>query len=64
MEQSSRTTAAACSREACGGCEIEEKLICVAIPKDVVDLVVVFVNRFIPFLAGMMTGKFWIGLAA
>lgn len=63
MERPNVKTAAACSRESCRGCEIEGQLICVATLKDVVDFGILFVNWFIPFLAGMIIGEFWIGLA-
>jgi hypothetical protein len=63
MEPSNERTAAACSRRSCIGCEIEGRLLCVATLKDVAEFGVLFVNWFVPFLAGMIIGEFWIGLA-
>ena len=57
-----RKTAAACSRKTCDGCEIQGKLLCVHTRKDMIDFVVLLVVWAIPFLAGMIIGKFWIGL--
>ena len=63
MEQHIEPAAAACSRQSCDGCEIEGDLICVATPLDLADFGILFVNWIIPFLAGMIAGQFWIGLA-
>ena len=69
MEQVSKKTAAACSHQTCRGCEIEGQLVCVATLKDVAEFGVLFINWFIPFLAGMIIGGFrtslavWFGLA-
>ena len=60
---SNKTTAAACSRQTCDGCEIEGKLLCIHTKKDLADFAVLFLTWSIPFLAGMIIGKFWIGLA-
>ncbi len=57
------TTAAACSRETCEGCEIQGKLLCKHTGKDLVDFAVLAVGWMIPFGAGMIMGKFWTGLA-
>ncbi len=54
--------AAACSRQTCEGCEIRGRLLCVHTPRDVVGFVVLFVIWAIPFFAGMVIGRFWIGL--
>lgn len=59
-----KTTAAACSRQSCAGCEIQGKLMCVHTPRDLLDFGVLFMSYAIPFLAGMIIGKFWVGLAA
>ena len=64
VNQTSKTTAAACSRQVCEGCEIKGKLLCIHMREDLVDFVVLFIGYAIPFLAGMIIGKFWIGLAA
>ena len=61
--RSSKTTATACSRQTCDGCEIEGKLLCIHTKKDLVDFAVLFLTWLIPFLAGMIIGEFWIGLA-
>ena len=62
-EHSDKTTAAACSRQNCEGCEIQGKLLCIHTPKDLIDFYVLFMGWFIPFLAGMIIERFWIGLA-
>jgi hypothetical protein len=56
-------TACACSRQDCAGCEIQGKLLCVHTSIDLVDFHVLFIGWVIPFLAGMVIGKFWLGLA-
>ena len=61
-KHSPQTTAAACSRHTCDGCEIQGKLLCIHTPKDIVDFYVLFMGWAIPFMAGMIIGKFWIGL--
>jgi hypothetical protein len=58
-----KTTAAACSRQTCEGCEIEGKLLCIHTKADLIDFAVLAVGWAIPFLAGMLIGRFWIGLA-
>ena len=63
MEQTGGTTAAACSSESCDGCEIEGKLLCVHTRRDLMDFAVLFIGWFIPFVAGMVAGGFWTGLA-
>ena len=61
-ERSDKITAAACARQDCGSCEIQGKLLCIHTPKDLIDFYVLFMGWIIPFLAGMIIGKFWIGL--
>jgi len=56
-------TAAACSRKTCSGCPIEGKLLCLHTPRDVLDFAVLAIGFFIPFIAGMAIGGFWIALA-
>ena len=63
MNQAGKTTAAACSRQTCEGCEVRGKLLCVHTQKDLIDFAVLFIGWAIPFVAGMVIGKFWIGLA-
>jgi len=58
-----KTTAAACSRYTCEGCEIRGRLLCIHTGKDLADFAVLFVTWAIPFFAGMIIGEFWIGLA-
>ena len=58
-----KKTAAACSRQSCDGCEIEGELLCIHKPADVVDFCVLAIGWMIPFFAGMIIGKFWIGLS-
>ncbi len=64
MEKSSKTTAAACVRQTCTGCEIEGKLLCIHTRADLIDFLVLFVTYAIPAFAGMIIGQFWLGLAA
>ena len=59
-----RIPAAACIRRSCDGCEIRDRLLCVHSRKDLADFAVIFISWAIPFLAGMIIGRFWIGLAA
>ena len=61
-EAPSKTTAAACSRQTCEGCEIQGKLLCIHTKNDVMDFGVLVIGWAIPFLAGMLIGKFWVGL--
>ena len=63
MPQPSKTTAAACSRLTCEGCTIEGKLLCIHTPADLADFLFPAMGVFIPFFAGMIIGKFWVGLA-
>ena len=56
-------TAAACMRETCDGCPIEGRLLCLHTPRDALDFAVLAIGFFIPFLAGMVIGGFWPGLA-
>jgi len=61
---SEKTTAAACSQSQCEGWEIQGKLLCVHQPKDLIDFFVLFMGWAIPFFAGMIIGKFWVGMTA
>ncbi len=58
-----KTTAAACARTTCDGCETQGRLLCIHTKRDLGDFFVLFVTWAAPFLAGMVMGKFWIGLA-
>jgi hypothetical protein len=58
-----KTTAAACARDTCEGCEIEGRLLCIHTGRDLVDFAVLVVGWAIPFFAGMVIGNFWIPLA-
>jgi len=58
-----KTTAAACSRQDCEGCEIQGKLLCIHTPKDLIQFYILFMVWMIPFLVGMISGRFWLGLA-
>ncbi len=60
--KTNNTTAAACSRQTCEGCEIQGKLLCVHTGRDLADFAVLFIAWLIPFMAGMIIGEFWIGL--
>ena len=57
-----KVTAVACWRQTCEGCEIRGKLLCIHTRGDLADFAVLFVGWAIPFLAGMVIGKYWIGL--
>jgi hypothetical protein len=63
MEQTSKTTAAACVRQTCEGCEIEGKLLCIHTKDDLIDFAVLAFSWAIPFFAGMIGGRFWTALA-
>lgn len=63
MEQTTKSTAAACTRDVCDGCDIEGKLLCIHTQRDLIDFAVLFIGWAIPFIAGMIIGRFWIGLA-
>jgi hypothetical protein len=63
MEHNAKTTAAACSRQTCVDCEIQGKLLCLHTPADLADFGVLAIGWFIPFVAGMVIGQFWVGLA-
>lgn len=60
---SDKKTAAACSRQDCESCEIQGKLLCIHTRKDLIDFFVLFMAWAIPFLAGMINGGYWMGLA-
>lgn len=62
-EEPRKTTAAACARESCEGCPIQGQLLCLHTPADLLDFAVLAIGFFIPFLAGMAIGRFWIELA-
>lgn len=62
-KRTAETTAAACARQSCEGCEIQGKLLCIHTPRDLADFGVLAVGWGIPFVAGMVMGKHWIGLA-
>ena len=59
---SEKMTAAACSQSDCEACDIQGKLLCVHKPKDLIDFYVLFISWAIPFFAGMIIGKFWVGI--
>ena len=63
MSEAVKATAAACSRHTCDGCEIEGRLLCVHTRRDLLDFGVLFIGWAIPFFAGMIIGRFWVGLA-
>ena len=63
MKEEGKTTAAACSRLTCEGCEIEGKLVCIHTQRDLIDFSVLAIGWGIPFVAGMVIGRFWVPLA-
>jgi hypothetical protein len=60
--QTETRTAAACCRDSCHGCALEDKLLCQHTPRDLFDFAVLAIGYFIPFLAGMALGDHWTGL--
>ncbi len=64
MKRGKKETAKACVRIECDGCEIEGKLLCVHTRLDLLDFAIPFMGWLIPFMAGMIIGRFWIGLGA
>jgi len=62
-EHPTKITAAACCRQDCEGCEIQGKLLCIHTAKDLIQFYALFTVWLIPFLAGMISGRFWLGLA-
>jgi hypothetical protein len=57
-----KMNAKACIKTDCNGCEINGKLLCNHTHADLLDFGVLFIGWLIPFLAGMIIGRFWIGL--
>jgi hypothetical protein len=53
-----------CSRKECEGCDIRDRILCVASIKDVIDFFMLFMVMFVPFMAGMIIGQFWLGIIA
>jgi len=60
--RTSHQTAAACSRASCEGCPVEGKLLCVHTGRDLLDFAVLAIAYFIPFVAGMVIGRYWAAL--
>lgn len=58
-----QTPAAACVRSTCEGCPLHGAVVCRATWKDLVDFYVLALPWFVPFFAGMIIGRFWLGLA-
>ena len=58
-----KTTPVTCSSQTCDGCDIQGKLLCNHTPRDLMDFWVLFMTFAIPFLIGMILGRFWWGLA-
>ena len=54
--------ASACIRKNCDNCDIKGRFICYADTADLVDFGILFINWFIPFMAGIIVGRFWWGL--
>jgi len=61
-EKRVKATAAECVRNDCNGCEIEGDLLCVHTEADLADFAILFIGWLIPMLAGMIIGRFWMGL--
>lgn len=64
MTQKSQVPLLTCSRKACEGCELRGRLLCVADHRDVLDFFLLFAVVFVPFMAGMIIGRFWLGILA
>lgn len=63
MDPAIDKTAAACKRASCDSCALQDKLLCIHTHKDLVDFAVLVILWLIPFLAGMIIGRFWWALA-
>ena len=59
----SKRTAAACVRPTCEGCAIQARMLCLPTLTDVLDFYVLALPWFVAFFAGMILGRFWVGLA-
>jgi hypothetical protein len=64
MSEKTQVPLVTCSRKQCEGCELLDKLLCVADYKDVMDFFMLFMVVFVPFMAGMIIGRFWLGIVA
>jgi len=58
-----KTTAAACVRASCRGCSLQGRVLCLHEPVDLMDFAVLWLTWMLPFLAGMILGRFWLALA-
>lgn len=58
-----KTTAAACARQDCQGCQIDGKLLCIHTGPDLLDFLALVAIVGVPMLAGMIIGQHWLGLA-
>ena len=54
--------AAACIREVCLSCELQDKLMCVHKKQDLFGFAVLFLNVFAPFILGMIDGGHLYGI--
>jgi hypothetical protein len=63
MDPAVDQTAAACVREGCDGCHIQGQLLCIHTKQDLADFGVLVIMWGIPFIAGMIIGRYWWGLA-
>lgn len=59
-EPTVKGTAAACVRTTCQGCDLQSRLLCIHTGKDLLDFILPVLVPFIPFMAGMIIGQFWI----
>jgi hypothetical protein len=64
MSEKQQVPLRTCIRKSCEGCELRDRLLCVADYKDVMDFFVLWMVFFIPFMAGMVIGQFWLGIIA
>jgi len=64
MSVKSQVPLQTCSLKQCTGCDLQDKLLCVADRKDIIDFFAIFIVVFIPFMAGMIIGQFWLGILA
>ena len=53
----------ACICDTCEDCELGERLLCHHTTSEKLDFIVLVIGWFIPFCAGMIIGRHWIGIA-
>jgi len=61
MSTTQKQPSTACICETCEGCELDERLLCHHTTAEKIDFMVLVIGWFIPFAAGMIIGKHWVG---